>query len=306
MAADGVVEIAAHGPKARRAVTEGGLGGDKALPGGQGPAEMIGFNAQGQPHAGAGQLRLNAEVPAVNQQRTPAAARRLGGIGGADHGGGVVEVGGDAAHAVDHLHAGAQGGAVGGALSRPLAVKGDEVQVLAAKVQHCGGHTPQGEGSGTGIFHHGSAGDEVAVLHHAVKQPNGQAGSIPQGDLQRIGAGGIAPEGRHPGQGIFAGPDRRAGKAQPGGNGPVGKFRLKEGRVVVGQAGSGPLLGQQVGPAARVRVGRGHTGRSVGAGAVIEMEQTALVIDPHLVGGVGGVQGKIPPGSVAENHGHSS
>ena len=116
-----------------------------------------------------------------------------------------------------------------------------------------------------------------------------QACGILQHDGQRFIA---IPKGGQAGQLWQAGGAAAVHHLQRGGSGAVGKFRLKKGRMVVPDAGAGPLLRQQIGMTARIVVGAGDGRRCVGAGTVVQMQQPPLGIRLHEIAGVGRVQGK--------------
>ena len=253
------------------------------------------MDAHHQPLAGVGALGLDQEVAAVHQGKAPAGACRLGAVGGAEDGGGIVGVAGDAPGAADALDAPAQGRALGGALGRPGAVQGDQVHGARGKVQAEGGRLVQRQREGRGVGVDRGPGDQVLGLVDRVPQLHFQPKDVPQGEGQGLGPVSV-PEGGQPRQGRFACGRLRLHKGQLGGLGAVGKGGDAGGRAVVGCAGGRPLFGQQVGPAAGVVVGApavGQVGGAVGqAGAVVGVQQRAAGAHGHLVAGVGGVQGK--------------
>ena len=240
--ADGVVEAAAHLAQALVRMDHGGLGGGKAGPGLQLPVEVVGMDAHHQPLAGVGALGLDQEVAAVHQGKAPAGARRLGAVGGAEDGGGIVGVAGDAPGAADALDAPAQGRALGGALGRPGAVQGDQVHGARGKVQAEGGRLVQRQQEGRGVGVDRGPGDQVLGLVDRVPQLHFQPKDVPQGEGQGLDPVSV-PEGGQPRQGRFACGRLRLHKGRLGGLGAVGKGGDAGGRAVVGCAGGRPLSG---------------------------------------------------------------
>ncbi len=305
---DSPVEPAAHGPKTLAGADQRGLRGGEGGPRVQRPAEVIGMDAQNQTAAfKLAALRRRLEVAAVEEHGPITQAVFLPGIPPAQDGKGIVLVAGgtpDTAHA---LYAGAQGGPAGTALHHMPPVEGDKVPVSPRQIQAEGGRLTQAHRPLAPVDHPDGTGNQVVGLKDAVEQLHLKLkGGVLQGDNQSVGLRLGAEEGGQALQGVLARPDLGLRKAEAGGVAPVGALHLQGGDAEIPAAAGGILPGeyvQGVGPAGPRRVGVGgeaavgvlqQTGQvaSPDAGAVVGVQEHAVGVRLHLVGGVLGVQSK--------------
>ena len=313
----GPVEAVGHGGEAVGGADEGRLRGGEALPGPQGPAEVVGVDAHDQP----GVLELTAlhggqEAPAVEQGRAEAEAVVLPGVPFAeDHEGVVLVAGGppDTAHA---LHPRPQGGPGEGSLPDVPAVKGEEVQVGAAKVQAQAHHAAEDHRGLPPVGDADGPGDEVLLLADAVEELRLHPGAgVPEHHGE--GLPPLVPEeGGEALQGVLARTDAVGGIAQVQQDAAVGLLHLRGGQAVVPHAAGGPLLGQGVQGVGPVLSGAAGVGGEspvcvpeevaevlrLHPGAVVEVEQNSPLVRFHLIGGAAGVEGDGPPAFIKNDH----
>ena len=305
---DGPVEAVGHGGQAVGGADQGRLRGGKALPGGQGPAEVVGMDAHHQPGVvKLAALRRRQKIAAVQQGRAVADPVVLPGVMVAEDDEGVVLVAGgppDAAHA---LLAGAQGGAVQVPLLDVSAVEGDEVQVRPVEVQAQAHNPAQGHRFGPPVGQPYGPGDEVVRLVHAVQQLRLHPGAgVPQRHRQRLPS--LAEEGGQALQGVFPRQNGVTRVPQVQQQAAVGLLHLGGVQAEVPHPAGGVLLGQGVQGVGPVLPGAAGVGgetpvrvleeaaqvRLLHPGAVIEVEQHPTAVRLHLIGGAPGVEGKGP------------
>ena len=314
---DGPVELAAHLPQAAGGADQRRLRGGEGGVWLQGPAELVGVDAHHQPDvvilAG---LRLGLEIAAVQQHGPVAQAVVLVGLPVAEDHKGVVLVAGGPTDAAHPLDAGTQRGAAGGPLHHVAAVKGDQVQIGALEVQTQGGALAQADGRASAVAYLDRAGNQVAVLKHAIGQLHRQIGGrVLQGDPEGFRPLRSAEKGQAV-QLILTPLHLPAGQAQIGHTAAVRIFDLNGGQAEIPHAAGGVLLGEGVQGVGAVRPGLMGIGRAgpVGIadqigqvavpdpGAVVGVNQNIVPVGLHLISGVFGVQGKDPVFLVDHDH----
>ena len=302
---DGTMELPAHLTKSLLRADHGCLRSGKDLAGLQSPAEVEGVDAQSQ--AGIfklGPLCRGLEVSAVYQSGPIAGAVFLVSMGLAQHDKGVVLMAGDAPDAAHRLNAGAQRSAVQASFFYMAAVKGDEIQLGAGKVQAQGGSPAQTHRLVVLVCDPNRPGDEITVLQYAVEQlyPD-LSHRILQGDDQCIGLLLLGEEGGQSLQGVLSPLLPGAHIPQVGYMAAVRQVQLQRGQTEVPRPRPGVLLRQgvqRVGPVISRLIGVGREA-AVGVpdqpgqvtapefGAVVGVEQKTVLICFHLIGGVAGL-----------------
>ena len=301
---------------------QGGLRGGEGLPGPEGPGEVEGVDAQGEPGlVELGVLGGGQEVAGVDQGHGPAPAGVLGGVPVAEDQEGVLLVAGgapDAAGGVDPL------GEMG-PHRLPLpgvgAAQGDEVVLPGGQVQAGGGHPGEADGGGALVADPDRPGDQVVLLQHPVEELHHQAaGRVPEGHGEGLGGDALAIEGGQALQGVLAVGDGVAHVAQVHDVAAVGQVGLQGGQAEVPHAAGGVLLGlgvQGPGPLQPHLVGVGGEAPVLGAdepgevappepGTVVGVQEHPGAVDLHLVAGAPGAQGEGALLGVISDHGGSS
>ena len=266
---------------------------------------MEGVDAQSQ----AGVLKLgplyrSLEVSAVYQSGPIAGAVFLVSMGLAQHDKGVVLMAGDAPDAAHRLNAGAQRRAVQSPLFYMASVKGDEIQLSAGEIQAQGGGPAQAHRLAALVCDPNRPGDEVTVLKHAVEQFHPDLSHrILQDDDQRIGLILRGEEGGQSLQRVLSPFLPEAHIPQVGYMAAVRQIQFQRGQTEIsrprpgvllrqGVQGVGPVVSRLIGVGRETAVGVPNQPGQVAApefGAIVGVEQKAVLICFHLVGGVAGL-----------------
>ena len=251
-----------------------------------------------------GPLYRSLEVSAVYQSGPIAGAVFLVSMGLAQHDKGVVLVAGDAPDAAHRLNAGAQRSAVQSPLLYMASVKGDKIQLSAGEIQAQGGGPAQAHRLAALICDPNRPGDEVTVFQYAVKQlyPNLRH-RVFQGDDQRIGLILRGEEGGQSLQGILSPFLSGTHIPQVGYMAAVRQIQFQRGQTEIpcprpgvllrqGVQRVGPVVSRLIGVGRETAVGVPNQPGQVAApefGAIVGVEQKAVLICFHLVGGVAGL-----------------
>ena len=243
------------------------------------------------------------EAAAVEEHGSIAEAVVLSGIVVAEDDKGIVLVAGATPDAFRAPHAGKQGPPVGATLLNVLAVEGDKVQVPPLEVQAEGGRLPDFNGLSALVVEPDRPGDDITVLQHAVIELHLHPGG---GILQDYHQSFVSPKGGETLQGIFSRLHPKGLEPEVRGPAAIGQLQVQSGEAKVSHTGGGVLLGEHVQGEGSVlsRLLRNggkapvHVSDAVGQvavlhpGAVIGVEQDAVGVRFHLIGGVLRVQGE--------------
>ena len=289
------------------AVAEQHLRRGKLGPGFQRPAEIVVADPGHQPgglHLGDFALDLEAARP--DQHGPQALTSLLGGVRRGQDGKGVVLVAGSAPGRPQSLDAVAQGRTLGQALHAVAALEMDQLPRAEGQVQAGRSGLVQPDGPAALVFKQGAAGDDVGAVKDAVQQRDGQAVDL----VFQLEAEGLALAfgrvgGGQAGQAVLAGHSLGRDKAQVRRPAAVGAGQPQAADPEVADAAAGVFLAEGVQRIVPLAVHAGGLGRKAAVGIIFDAAQVALahggaviqVVDhpvavgPHLVTGVGGVEG---------------
>ena len=196
-------------------------------------------------------------------------------------------------------------------------VEGDDVKVAGDEIEAGGLGLLHGDAARAVVADHRRARDDVDLGQHAVEQLDLEAQArVGEGDREGLGAVGLVlgVGGGKARQAVLAGTDLVADVAQVAAEGAVGAADHEQRAPHVARALEGVLLGQDVervgavghvvraaAHAAAVGIGDEVGQVALGAGAVVEVEEVAVLVHLHLVGGCCGVDGEGARGGVVLN-----
>ena len=273
----------------------------------QGPAEIVVADPGHQPGGlHLGDFAFDLEIARPDQHGSQTVAGFFGGVGGGQDGKGVVLVAGSAPGRPQSLDAVAQEHPLGLALHAVAALEMDQLPLPKGQVQTGRGGLVQPDGPLALVVEQDAAGDDVGGLKDAVQQRDGHAVDL----VFQLEAEGLALAfgrvgGGQAGQAVLAGHSLGRDKAQVRRPAAVGAGQPQAADPEVADAAAGVFLAEGVQRIVPLAVHAGGLGRKAAVGIIFDAAQVALahggaviqVVDhpvavgPHLVTGVGGVEG---------------